>query len=165
MLPGKYCVSSFQQRTWICQLLLEMNQMSPKMLWRTSLKLLMNTFWDIGEKLDAKIQVKTYFISFLKGRNPNSMALFLPTFVEIYNAIHSLNNKKSSGVDIIPSYFLKVASSVITPHLMHLFNVCGKNGLFPEVLKVSKAFPIGLFHYISKKNLSIFILNLWKIVS
>ena len=52
-------------------------------------------FSDIGDKLAAKIQVKTSFKSFLKCRNPNSMALFLPMFVEIYNAIHSQNNKKS----------------------------------------------------------------------
>ena len=70
------------------------------------------------------------------------MALFSPTFFEIYNAIHSLYNKKSFGVDTISSYFLKVASLVITPYLMHLFNVCFNNGLFPEVLKVSKVIPI-----------------------
>ena len=99
-------------------------------------------FSDIGDKLAAKIQTKTSFKSFLKGRNPNSMALFSPTFFEIYNAIHSLNNKKSFGVDTISSYFLKVASLAITPYLMHLFNVCFNNGLFPEVLKVSKVIPI-----------------------
>ena len=70
------------------------------------------------------------------------MALFLPTFVEIYNAIHSANNKKYSGVDTIPSYFFKVASLVITPYLMHLFNVCFKNAVFPEVVKGSKVIPI-----------------------
>ena len=95
-------------------------------------------FSDIGDKLAAKIQEKTSFKSFLKGRNPNSMAFFSPTFVEIYNAVHSLNNKKSSGIGTIPPYFLKVASFVITPYLMHLFNVWFKNGLFPEVLKVCK---------------------------
>ena len=70
------------------------------------------------------------------------MVLFSPTFFEIYNVIHSLNNKKSFGVDTISSYFLKVASLVITPYLMHLFNVCFNNGLFPEVLKVFKIIPI-----------------------
>ena len=65
-------------------------------------------FSDIGDKLAAKTQTKTSFKSFLKGRNPNSMALFSPTFFEIYNAIHSLNNKKSFRVDTISSYFLKV---------------------------------------------------------
>ena len=70
------------------------------------------------------------------------MASFLPTFDEIYYAIHSLNNKKSSGVDTIASYFLKVAFLVITPYLLHSFNVCFKNGLFLEVLKVSKVIPI-----------------------
>ena len=70
------------------------------------------------------------------------MALFLPTFFEIYNAIHSLNNKKSFGVDTISLYFLKVASLVITPYLMHLFNVCFNNGSLPEVLKVSKVIPM-----------------------
>ena len=92
-------------------------------------------FSDIGDKLAAKIQTKTSFKSSLKGRNPNSMALFSSTFFEIYNAIHSLNNKNYFGVDTISSYFLKVASLVITPCLMHLFNVCFNNGLFPEVLK------------------------------
>ena len=47
-------------------------------------------FSDIEDKLAAKIQTKTSFKSFLKGQNPNSMALFLPTFFEIYYAIHSL---------------------------------------------------------------------------
>ena len=99
-------------------------------------------FSDIGDKLAAKIQTKTSFRSFLKGRNPNLIALFSPTFFEIYNAIHFFNNKKSSGVDTIPSYFLKVASLVITPYLMHLFNRCFNNGLFPGVLKVSKVISI-----------------------
>ena len=31
---------------------------------------------------------------------------------------------------------------MITPYLIHLFNVCFNNGLFPEVLKVSKVIPI-----------------------
>ena len=70
------------------------------------------------------------------------MALFSPTFAEIDNAIHSLHNKNSSGVDTIPSYFLIVTSLVITPYLMHLFNVCFKNGLFPEDLMVSEVIPI-----------------------
>ena len=70
------------------------------------------------------------------------MVLFSQTFVEIYYAIHSLNNKKSSRVDTITSYFLKAASVLITPSLMHLVNVCFKNGLFPKVLKISKVIPI-----------------------
>ena len=75
----------------------------------------------------------------MKGRNPNLMALFLPTFVDIYDAIHSLKNKKPSGVDTILSYLLKVTFLMITPYLMLLFNVCFENGLFPEVLKVSNS--------------------------
>ena len=62
-------------------------------------------FSEIGDKLAAKIQVKTSLKSFLKGRNPDSMTLFSPTFVEIYNASHSFNNKKSSGVDTKSSLF------------------------------------------------------------
>ena len=100
-------------------------------------------FSDIGNKLGAKIQAKLFFKSFLKSRNPNLMALFLPTFVKIYDAIHSLNYKISSGVDTMPSYFLKVAFLVITPYLMHLFKVCFKNGLFPEVLKVIPIYKSG----------------------
>ena len=50
-------------------------------------------FSDIGHKLAAKIQVKPSFKSFLKGQNPNSIALFSPTFAEIYNAIYSLKIK------------------------------------------------------------------------
>ena len=109
-------------------------------------------FSDIGDKLVAKIQVKTSVESFLKGRNPTSMALFSPTFVEIFNAIHSLNIKKSPGVDAMQSYFLKVASLVITPYLMHLFNICFKNGFFSEILKVSKVISIYKFDDKAKVN-------------
>ena len=70
------------------------------------------------------------------------MALFSRRFVEIYNAIYSINNKKSSGGNTVSSYFLKVDSLVITPYLMHLFNVCFNNVLFPEVLKMSNVISI-----------------------
>ena len=128
VLPGKSCVSLIQLKkpefTYFFRDESNASLNAPK----HSAEAFNEHFLDIGYKLSVKIQVKTFFKSFLKGRNPISMALFSPTFVEIYNAIHSLNNKKSSKVDTIPSYFLKVASLVITPYLMHLFKVCFKNG-------------------------------------
>ena len=48
---------------------------------------------------------KKEHLATIKDRNPNSMALFSPTFFEIYNAIHSLNNKKSFGVDLYHRIF------------------------------------------------------------
>ena len=107
----------------------------------------------------------------MKGRNPNLMALFLPTFVDIYDAIHSLKNKKPSGVDTILSYLLKVTFLMITPYLMLLFNVCFENGLFPEVLKVSNSKVIFSYKSGDKTKLnnitdqSIYCHHQWRLVT
>ena len=61
---------------------------------------------------------------------------------KISNAISSLNINKSYGHDLIPPYFLRIASPVVTPFL-HLFvQFSFTNGIFPKNCTIAKINPI-----------------------
>ena len=61
---------------------------------------------------------------------------------EINSAIFSLNINKSFGHDQITPYFLRIASSVVTPFLRLFFQQFFSNGIFPKNCTISKIIPI-----------------------
>ena len=61
---------------------------------------------------------------------------------EINNAIFSFNIIKSVGHDQIPPYFLRIASSIITPFLLIFAQYCFMNGIFPENCTIAKIISI-----------------------
>ena len=72
----------------------------------------------------------------------SSMFLQPPTHTEVFNIIHSLRLRKSSGHDNIDSYFIRIACDVLTPYLIYLFHLSFEFGFFPDCLKTAKIIPI-----------------------
>ena len=70
------------------------------------------------------------------------MFLQPPRHSEVFNIIHSLRLRKSSGHDNIDSYFIRVACDVLTPYLTYLFHLSFEFGIFPDCLKTAKIIPI-----------------------
>ena len=58
------------------------------------------------------------------------------------NLISDLKVKKSVPSYSVPIQFIKLATDVISPFLVWLFNLCFTHGCFPEVLKMSEVLPI-----------------------
>ena len=74
--------------------------------------------------------------------NSHLMFVFECDIVEIKNNIDNLENKFSSGVDRIKNNFLKVTKDITSADIYHLVSQYLKKAVFPEVLKLAKAFPM-----------------------
>ena len=61
---------------------------------------------------------------------------------EIYEILHGMKNKKSSGHDGISIETLKCCSPIIEPFLVRVFNQRFTKCIFPECFKISKVIPL-----------------------
>ena len=61
---------------------------------------------------------------------------------EIETIISSLNQKKSSGPNSIPTHILKLLNDTICCPLKQIFNLFLCTGIYPDILKISKTIPI-----------------------
>ena len=61
---------------------------------------------------------------------------------EVGQYISNLDNKKSSGLDEISNYCLKIALPYIVEPLTFIFNQCFINNVFPAALKKAKVIPL-----------------------
>jgi len=71
------------------------------------------------------------------------MTSFKPvTDLEVVNIINSLNDKKSTGSDDIPSILLKWTLPIISKLLSKIFNDFARLGIYPDELKIAKVTPL-----------------------
>ena len=101
-------------------------------------------FSTIGSKLANRTESssKKDHINYSTNRISSSMFLDIPGTTEINNAIFSFNINKSFRHDLIPPYYLHIASSVVTP-VLHLFiQLSFTNGIFPENGTIAKIISI-----------------------
>ena len=103
-----------------------------------------NYFCGIGKSLADQIKDSCNKdpSHFLRNRIPESIFI-APTYPqEIERIISSLPNSSSSGPESFSSFFIKTASTVLASPLSFIFNCCIENGIFPELLKISKVIPL-----------------------
>jgi len=97
----------------------------------------------VGKKLANKILVTDTidsFTTYLGKRISLLMFLEPPRNNEIYNYIHSLKLRKSSGYDNIDVYFIRIAYDIFVPYLTHLCMLSFEFDIFLTVLKLQKSF-------------------------
>ncbi|MBW0517154.1 hypothetical protein O181_056869 [Austropuccinia psidii MF-1] len=75
----------------------------------------------------------------IPNQRPPRLPLEFPpvTDEEVSGTISTLPNKKAPGPDGIPNELIKIAETLLTPHLTHLFNACLRQGRFPTQWKGS----------------------------
>ena len=79
------------------------------------------------------------FSEFLPNVEKSSLFLEDVTANEILEIITDLSNDKASDIPVV---VIKHCSSVISPVLARIFNLCIKDGLFPDSLKIGKITPV-----------------------
>ena len=81
-------------------------------------------FISVGKNLADKIPTNDNhsFSKYLNQKVASSMFLQPPRHSEVFNIIHSLRLRKSSGHGNIDSYFIRIACDVLTPYLTYLLN-------------------------------------------
>jgi hypothetical protein len=61
---------------------------------------------------------------------------------EVGKHISKLDNKKSSGLDGISNYLLKLSLPYVVESLTYIFNLCLENNFFPTAFKMAKVIPL-----------------------
>lgn len=94
----------------------------------------------LAEKI-VKLNKKTNNL-FITKRISNSLFLLPTDEYEIQQTISTLKDKKSTGTDRIKAELLKHVRNHISAPLVHIFNLCIKQGVFPLALKNAIVVPI-----------------------
>ena len=81
-------------------------------------------------------------ISYIRGDVDRSMFMNFTNSSEISESICKLQNKKSSGHDLISNCILKSTNLSISPYLELLFNTCIYHGIFPDIFKIAQVIPL-----------------------
>jgi hypothetical protein len=73
----------------------------------------------------------------------NSMfSLKTPSVDTVYKLLTKIDEKKSVGLDKIPSKLLKIAADVVVPSLTSIFTASINTGIFPHEWKESRVSPV-----------------------
>ena len=103
-----------------------------------------NFFTDIGKNLAESLpkSCKDDDPTLLITNNLKSLYLRPITSSEIEDLIDNLNTQKSVPSFCISIKFIKISAKVISSILAKLFNLCIKEGIFPEAFKISEILPV-----------------------
>ena len=98
-------------------------------------------FTEIGEKLCESIQPSSFDPLKLVPNIDDEMSLEPTNEIELASIIKGLNNV-GAGVDNINSKLFKLSYQAIMKHILRLFNLCLKYGIFPSSFKIAIIKPI-----------------------
>lgn len=77
-----------------------------------------------------------------KGVKPNSFSFSITTEKKVYKYLNSLSPKKATGLDGIPSRFVKDSASIIAGPISHIVNLSVIQGVVPDDLKSARVVPL-----------------------
>lgn len=77
-----------------------------------------------------------------RGVKENSFHISKVSENEVMTLLEHLDEKKATGLDELPSFFLKDAAPVISSTITYLINLSIHNRQFPDLLKKAKILPI-----------------------
>ena len=61
---------------------------------------------------------------------------------QVLGIIKALKNSKSTGLDNLDTYIVKLVTPIILPALTHVINLSIRDGVFPSIWKKSKVVPL-----------------------
>ena len=101
-----------------------------------------NYFSTVGSNLASDIPLTEYGPEYYLEPTRNIFSLKTPTVDTVYKLLTKIDEKKSVGLDNIPSKLLKIATDVVAPSLTAIFTASIKTGIFPQEWKESRVSPV-----------------------
>jgi len=103
-----------------------------------------NTYFvSIGQHLASKIPPPVHHTYPVKVNGPKNSFVLHDTFVEVVNmVINNLLASKSNRQNDIPTHILKLCKNSLSPFLVQIFNLCIREGTYPQSLKCTQVVPI-----------------------
>ena len=100
-------------------------------------------FINAGKNIIENIpKLSQNFYSYLPNSSARSMFIDPVTTYEVASIIQHLKPKKSSGLDEISCYLIRLSYKSILEPLTYVFNQSLGNGIFPDKMKCAKVIPI-----------------------
>ena len=101
-------------------------------------------FTSIADKIlkDRKYSGRKSHQDYLKNPLPNSFVIRECDRLEVENLISSIDKRKCTGPNSIPTNILIMLKSDISTQLSKIFNLSLLSGVYPNKLKISKTIPI-----------------------
>ena len=102
-----------------------------------------NFFISVGLNTDNEIpKTPKSPLSFLKNRVINNFSFNAISTYDVMSVILQLDEKKSSGPSDVLLNVLRISAPILVPHLVSIFNLSFKSGIFPDLMKLAKVIPI-----------------------
>jgi len=120
-----------------------------------------NTFFSqVGQNLVKEFSLLNYedYKIFVNNKVKSLMFMEPPRINEVKNLIYSPNLRKSVGHDNTLPYYLRIASTILSPVLCYFIDNAFRLGVFPRSCKIAKIAPL----YISGKTE---LLNNYRLIS
>ena len=103
-----------------------------------------NTYFvSVGQQLASKIPPPVHHTYTVKVNGPKNSFVLHDIFVEEVNmVINNLLVSKSNRQNDIPTHILKLCKNSLSPFLVQIFNLCIREGTYPQSLKCAQVVPI-----------------------
>ena len=101
-------------------------------------------FCNVGDQLSNEIPNAKNSLLEDSNVNPRTLSfLFSPIFPQqVIKAMNTFQSSRSIGLDLIPSYFLKLGMPILASPLSQIFNISMSQGIFPDDWKTAKVPPV-----------------------
>ena len=99
-------------------------------------------FTNIAQVLAKEVPAAEVNPEFYLSYTDRAFCLKTPSLEVVFNLLMKIDEKKATGLDMIPSKLLKMAASIDAPSLTAIFTKSVITGIYPTVWKTARATPV-----------------------
>ena len=99
-------------------------------------------FTNIGQVLAQEVPAAEVNPEFYLSHTDKAFYLKTPSLDVVFKLLRNIDEKKATGLDMIPSKLLKMAASIVTPSLTAIFTKSIITGIYPTEWKMARVTPV-----------------------
>ena len=99
-------------------------------------------FTNIAQVLAQEVPVAEVIPEFYLSYTDKAFCLNTPSLDVVFNLLRKIDEKKATGLDMIPSKLLKMAVSIVAPSLTAIFTKSILTGIYPTEWKTARVTPV-----------------------